>query len=536
MRNKLLYLFTIASIVLFGACSNEDVLPETNTESGRTLSLTASMPDDNPSTRVILNPQTDKSIEVRWAQNDEIQLAFVQGANKIKETVTVTSISNNGKTAHFDIPIPSEVVGQFKLYGVYGGGGIVIEDPNPVAIMPTVVGNGLSNNLMLHFEYDMNTEDSDASVVFKHLGSLFNISLINVEDIPAEIISQIVDLRLVEVGGDSKWAYNSVGSQKYDLETGIFLNQGSAGNYISLKSAGGNPSTLWAWYPLLPGKVWPELEIQLIGANETVLTTSINSKTRLKAPVAGMSYNFYAEWDGTQLNFVAPIGPGQINLGSAAKYTILTKTGITTTGITAIQGNIGVSPYASTDLTGFGTLVMNTGGKTSHTEDPTLVTGEVYAANYAAPTPSDLTVAVLDMENAYITANALLIPAPIINEGAGNISGLTLTPGLYKWGTGVEINSGASVTLSGGPDDTWVFQIAQDLTLNPSAQVKLIGGAQAKNIAWVVAGQTVLGTETVIYGNILSKTLISLNTGAKVTGLIYAQTAVTMIAATINKP
>ncbi len=140
------------------------------------------------------------------------------------------------------------------------------------------------------------------------------------------------------------------------------------------------------------------------------------------------------------------------------------------------------------------------------------------------------------MQAAYTSANNLVTPAPVIDQGAGNVGGLTLAPGLYKWSTGVLIASGTTLTLSGGANDTWVFQIAQDLTLFSTAKVNLIGGAQAKNITWVVAGQAVLGTDTVLYGNILSKTLISLNTGAKVTGGLYAQTAVTLNTSTVVKP
>ena len=232
---------------------------------------------------------------------------------------------------------------------------------------------------------------------------------------------------------------------------------------------------------------------------------------------------------------VPAVGPAAVNLGSAAQYSILTKSGISSTGITAVQGDIGVSPAAASAITGFG-LIMDTNGQSSHTTIATQVTGKVYAADYAAPTPSNLTVAIADMETAYTTANNLVTPAPVLEKGAGDISGLTLAPGLYKWSTGVLVASNSTVTLSGGPNDTWVFQIAQDLTLNSSAQVKLLGGAQAKNITWVVAGQAVLGTNTVLYGTILSKTLISLNTGSMVTGKLFAQTAVTLNTATVNQP
>jgi hypothetical protein len=236
-------------------------------------------------------------------------------------------------------------------------------------------------------------------------------------------------------------------------------------------------------------------------------------------------------------NFTAAVavGPGPVVLGLAGDYSILTKSGISSTGITAVEGNIGVSPAAASAITGFG-LIMDTNGQSSHTTIATHVTGKVFASDYAAPTPSNLTVAVANMETAYTTANNLVTPAPVLERGAGNISGLTLAPGLYKWSTGVLLDNNASVTLSGGANDTWVFQIAQNLTLNSSSQVKLLGGAQAKNITWVVAGQAVLGTNTVLHGNILSKTLISLNTGSMVTGRLLAQTAVTLNTATVKKP
>ncbi len=229
-----------------------------------------------------------------------------------------------------------------------------------------------------------------------------------------------------------------------------------------------------------------------------------------------------------------PIGP-IVGLGSAGDFSVLTKSGISSTGITSVQGDIGVSPAAAAAITGFG-LIMDTNGESSHTAIATHVTGKVYASDYAPPTPSKLTVAVSDMETAYTTANNLVTPAPVLEQGAGNISGLTLAPGLYKWSTGVLLDPDASVTLSGGANDTWVFQIAQDLTLMSSAKVKLIGGAQAKNITWVVAGQAVLGTNTELYGTIMSKTLISLNTGSKVTGRLLAQTAVTLNTSTVVKP
>ena len=227
---------------------------------------------------------------------------------------------------------------------------------------------------------------------------------------------------------------------------------------------------------------------------------------------------------------IPPLGPGVVNLGTSGDFTALAMSGISTTGVTSVAGDIGVSPVAATGITGFG-LIMDASGQWSHTP---IVSGKVYASDYAPPTPAKMTTAVNDMMTAYTTANGLTLG--VINElYAGNISGQILPPGLYKWGTGVLITN-AGVTLSGGANDTWVFQIAQDLTVNSSAIVTLIGGAQAKNIVWVVAGQALLGPGVDFSGIILSKTLISLNTGAKVTGRLLAQTAVTLNASTVVQP
>ena len=224
-------------------------------------------------------------------------------------------------------------------------------------------------------------------------------------------------------------------------------------------------------------------------------------------------------------------GPKPIDLGTAGTFAALTKSGISTTGITNITGDIGVSPTAATAITGFN-LIMDTNGQSSHTP---IVNGKVYASDYAAPTPAKMTTAVSDMETAFTTANGLTTPAPIVGIHAGDISGRTLTAGLYKWATGVLITN-EGVTLSGGPNDTWVFQISQDLTINSNAKITLLGGAQAKNIFWVVSGKATLGTNSDVSGIILSKTLISLNTGAKVTGRLLAQTAVTLNASTVIQP
>jgi hypothetical protein len=219
-----------------------------------------------------------------------------------------------------------------------------------------------------------------------------------------------------------------------------------------------------------------------------------------------------------------------VNLGSAANFAILAKSGISSTGTTHIYGDIGVSPISKTAISGNWALIMDSSNQFSTS---VLVTGRVYASDYAVPTPANMTTAISDMQTAYVNAAGRTLPAAT-ELGAGNIGGLTLAPGLYKWSSGVNIP--INVTLSGNANDVWIFQIAQNLTVANGAHVNLIGGAQAANIFWQVAGQATLGTTSIVNGNILCQTLIALNTGATLNGRALAQTAVTLDAATVNKP
>jgi uncharacterized repeat protein (TIGR02543 family) len=228
-------------------------------------------------------------------------------------------------------------------------------------------------------------------------------------------------------------------------------------------------------------------------------------------------------------NFTAnqpPVGGvGVVDLGGAGNFVMLSEAGITNVPTSAITGNIGAYPITGAAITGL-----------SCPE----VTGLIYTVDAAGPAcrtidPVLLLTAKNNMETAYTTANNLVTPAPIVEQSAGNLNGQTLAPGLYKWSTGVSITTG--ITLAGGSNDTWVFQIAGDLIVNNGAIITLSGGAQPKNIVWVVAGSKAdLGTTVDFSGIILSKNLISLNTGAKVTGRLLSQKNVTLIKNIVIQP
>jgi hypothetical protein len=217
-----------------------------------------------------------------------------------------------------------------------------------------------------------------------------------------------------------------------------------------------------------------------------------------------------------------------VNLGTAGNYVILAKSAISTVPPAAVTGNLGVSPAAATFITGLSLIADSTNVFSTSSQ----VTGKVYAADYAAPTPSHMTTAIADMELALTDAAGR---APGVTElGAGNIGGKTITPGVYKWGTGLLVPT--DLTLAGGASAVWIFQIAQDLTVSSAVRVFLAGGALAKNVFWQVDGRVELGTTAHLEGVVLTRTSITLRTGASIKGRLLAQTAVSIDGSAVVEP
>jgi len=217
------------------------------------------------------------------------------------------------------------------------------------------------------------------------------------------------------------------------------------------------------------------------------------------------------------------LGLKAVDLGVAGNFAILSKSGITNVYLSSVTGDIGTSPIT-------GAAIGITCAE---------VVGSIYSVDAAGPLPcritnaSILTTAVSNMETAYTDAAGRTSPN-FVNLGGGNIGGMTLTPGLYKWTSGVIIPT--NVTISGSSTDIWIFQVAGTLTMSSAVRITLTGGALASNIFWQTSGAVTLGTTSHFEGNILGKTGINLQTGASLNGRTLAQTAVTLKKNTVVKP
>jgi hypothetical protein len=219
-----------------------------------------------------------------------------------------------------------------------------------------------------------------------------------------------------------------------------------------------------------------------------------------------------------------------VDLNTAGNYVILAKSGISTVPTSVITGNIGVSPIAATAITGF-SLALDSGGQYSTSSQ---LTGEAHAASYGDSVAVALTKAVLDMEAAYTDA-ASRTPDPNNDRGVnfedGLIGGQTLTPGVYTFTMDVTIAT--DLSFDGGIDDVWIISTTGVLTLATNTDIILLGGAQAKNIFWRVAGNAAIGAEALMAGIMLVETDVVFITGSSLNGRAYAQTAVNLQKATI---
>lgn len=253
-------------------------------------------------------------------------------------------------------------------------------------------------------------------------------------------------------------------------------------------------------------------------------TYSVSVTTGIKS-ISGFALTSNDSWTFT--TGINATGLAAVNLGTAANYVILAKTAINNSPKSSITGHLGLSPAATSYITGF-SLTNATGYATS-----AQVTGKLYAADMVSPTSINLTTAVNDMITAYNDAAGRPTP-DFIALGAGNIGGKTLTEGLYKWSTGV--TAPTNLVISGSSTDVWIFQIAGNLSVSSGVKITLSGGAQAKNIFWQVAGTTTINTTAQFKGVILCQTGVTLKTGATLSGRALAQTAVILDKNTVTQP
>jgi hypothetical protein len=190
-------------------------------------------------------------------------------------------------------------------------------------------------------------------------------------------------------------------------------------------------------------------------------------------------------------------GPAVVVFGTTSTFAVLAGSTVTNTGATAITGDLGVSPGSA--VTGF---------------PPGTVSGTIHAGDATAATAqTDLTAAYNDAAGR--TSGAISV--------SGDLTGLTLAPGLYKSTSSLGITGTLTLNALGNANAVFIIQMATTLTTGVGSQVILTGGAQAKNIIWQVGTSATLGANSSFQGTILANQSITLNTGAQMRGRAMAR-------------
>jgi hypothetical protein len=218
-----------------------------------------------------------------------------------------------------------------------------------------------------------------------------------------------------------------------------------------------------------------------------------------------------ADFTGTDYSGHAP------SLGSAESFAVLAATTITSTGLTVITGNVGVSP--GTAVTGFGPGVIQA--------------GQIYSGSGSLAGPAE--------------ASALTAYSDLAGQGcsvANNLSGkelgvtpgaVTLGPGVYCFTAGALLASILTLDDGGDPNAVFIFKIGTTLTTASYSQVVMSSGGPGTNVFWKIGTSATLGTYTAFRGNIIAHTSITATTGVSVAGRLFALNgAVTMDTNNVN--
>jgi hypothetical protein len=198
-----------------------------------------------------------------------------------------------------------------------------------------------------------------------------------------------------------------------------------------------------------------------------------------------------------------------VPLASATSFAVLAGAGVTNTGPTTVNGDLGTFP--TTSFTGGSTLTLN---GTNHGGD-----------GITQQAQNDLTAA-------YTNAASQGPTNPI----AADLVGLTLTPGVYNSASSIGLSGALTLNGGGDPNAVFVFQAGSSLTTGSASQINLINGAQSCNVFWQVGSSATLGTGSTFRGTILALTSITVTTGVTIDGRVLARNgAVTLDSNKITK-
>ena len=313
MKKVIINLFA-GLILLVAGCTENIVTVEQPTKeiAGKTISVNAVMPGENTKTRMAFVPN-ELDVNLRWEENDQILLVFDDGINKIQQTVTIGAITNNGRTAAFEVIVPEEIINgeseTFNLYGMYGGVTFsAIDGEESYVVLSTDPWSGLflqlqgRENVLIRFsEMNIDKNSPDISVSFQHVGSLFKIYLENTGTTDLEGITGVELFSETPIFAHQN-ADPEVGA-KYDLISGTFVNGTTFSNVLPFPYSGdlldGDVLQLWGWYPpsQVAEDIWPAINLRVRYGTGQEYVTTVPKPARTTTTDIGKAYHFFARFN-----------------------------------------------------------------------------------------------------------------------------------------------------------------------------------------------------------------------------------------------
>jgi hypothetical protein len=196
-----------------------------------------------------------------------------------------------------------------------------------------------------------------------------------------------------------------------------------------------------------------------------------------------------------------------VSLGAGASYAIFAGTGITSTGLTVVNGDVGLSPIGP--ISGF--AAISPGGLG-------IVNGGIHDGDSSA----------LAAASAFSSAYQFAAAESPTGVDLASLSNTVLTPGVYHAAASLSVSGIITLDGQGLANPVFFFQSGTSLSLAAGSQIVLLNGATAADIFWVSGTSVTLGAGALIDGTVLAGSSVSLDSGVQVDGRLWATSTVTL--------
>jgi hypothetical protein len=203
-------------------------------------------------------------------------------------------------------------------------------------------------------------------------------------------------------------------------------------------------------------------------------------------------------------------GPIAPDLGAAACYSIFSADGaVSNSGITNVTGDVGTNVGLTT---GFDSLLVN---------------GTIHLI-----ADGSTAVCAADLLTAYNYLNLLPYDIELLYPAEFGLN-LVLTPHTYLMNAAATFTDSIYLNALGNVDAVFVIKINGALSTSTYSKVKLINGAQSKNVYWLIEGAVSLNNYSVFCGTIVCNNgaLGAFNTGVTLNGRALTTTGALTTAA-----